>query len=85
MSGDRRPIFKTLCDKHALSYAQVASEAELPEAIGRHLYEHHPMFVSDIDALLAALSRMTGEQWNRRTVQVPPFLLNRPTETAQIP
>ena len=70
LNNDRRPTYRQVLEQHHLSPADVAEIAEIACTHSQVLYEGGPVRTFYADALLWAVSELTGERYSRETVRV---------------
>ncbi len=68
--SDHRPTYREVLELHHLSPTDVAQKAEIACAHSHTLYEGESVRVFYADALLWAVSELTGERCTRETIRV---------------
>jgi hypothetical protein len=67
---DHRSTYREVLERHQLSPADVAQKAEIACSHSQALYEGESVRAFYVDALLWAVSELTGERYTRATIRV---------------
>lgn len=68
---DNRPFFRQLRDRHHFNVAELARKAQTHEIVIVTMLRGNPVYRTQAEKVLQALSKMTKLQYTLETVRVP--------------